>query len=171
VFRCSCRCVSQFQSHGLVAVFLRFGFFAMERPGEWSFKFKHWITTFSVPPLGSILRLTQVRLPYGTSVCRENATLKSLLSVELCDPLWRKVSKVVVKITVEITETDRNHHQKVMLSIYCLYFIFYIVGRLFYHILTAHSPFWSIPDCKTYFKLQKPTLTNGSVTPPRSTLV
>ena len=49
----------------------------------------------------------------------------------------------------------------VILSIYCFWFFFHIVGRLFCHSLTAQGLFRPINDFKTHFKLQKPTLTKA----------
>ena len=40
-------------------------------------------------------------------------------------------------------------------------FLFHIVGRQFYHFVSAHSPFWPICDFKIQFKWQKPTLTTA----------
>ena len=54
--------------------------------------------------------------------------------------------------------TGENNNLGVILSIYCFSYV-QIEGRLFYRIVTAHSPVRHISDLKTHFKLKKPTLT------------
>ena len=63
--------------------------------------------------------------------------------------------KRVTKALGRSRDNRREHHPGVNLSMYCFWFCFYITGRLFYPILTAHSPFRPIQDFKTHFKLQK----------------
>ena len=68
----------------------------------------------------------------------------------ICDPLWQKGYKVT---GYRSQDNWRKHHLWVILSIYSFQF-YHMIGRLFYHILTAHSPFWPIHDFKTHFRLQ-----------------
>ena len=65
----------------------------------------------------------------------------------------------------------RKHHIGVISSMYCFSCIHIVfVGRLFYHVRTAHIPFWPIHDMKTHFKLQTPTVTHRGTVSVKSLL-
>ena len=76
----------------------------------------------------------------------------------ICYPLrhWKRVTKSLGRSRANW----RKHHLGVILSVDCFWWL-HAVGRLFYHSLVAHNPFWPINCFKNTFQATNwPTLTN-----------
>ena len=90
----------------------------------------------------------------------------SIIFARILKRYWITVTRSDKRGTKSLgrSRDDRiNHHLVVILSMHFFFFI-HNVGRLLYHILTVHNPFWPMHDFKTFFfffKLQKTTLTKA----------
>ena len=96
---------------------------------------------------------------FTSSVCVSVGETKSSTKITparivmlVCDPLSQDGYKVAGKTMRELGNTS----PWAILSIYC-FWLFHLVGRLFYHSLTAHSQIWPMNDFITHFKWQKST--------------